>query len=619
MNLKKRIISFILTLLLCISMLGDISSPVFAKTLESKITKELQIYLDKIDDNDIVPVYVWMDDIDYEKVKNQTLQKTSFTEENLLQRSDKIFKPLYEGSILNFVEENLAEENLAKLVVEQTEDENDTNYEYNLESFEKAKEFYEINKEALLKLSKDVDTYSEIKRSFAREAYNIKNGQFVEENLKGAEIFFQSQYAPMIICEITKKKVIELSNLENVTSLSLYQEVETTDDGNLNISLPSIDAVYTRDTLGFNGLGVRVGQIESGRPETGISDLSNTSITRGGTNNNTAHASLVAAIIAGSKGLAPQASLYCTTVDNFYANAEWLVSSNVTVINRSNSASSDGTYDDVAKWVDHIVNQHNVSWVQTPGNTGPNEYVCSPGNAYNVITVGAIDDKGTVGTSDDTYFTSTNYKTGSGMPNKPDVVAPGVGFSVTGGTTMSGTSFAAPHVTGMIAQMMSFSPTLKLRPDAIKAAVMASCNRKTTGESLNSLTTKEGAGVINAINAANSISNVSTQQTYYTTTANSISFDFYPLTTGRKTIAISWLRRNTGTGTNHSTITSPALTDFDLYIYDSSGNLVASSASSSNNAEFIGFNATTTSKYTVKIIRYTNNTTSERISLAHVR
>lgn len=260
--------------------------------------------------------------------------------------------------------------------------------------------------------------------------------------------------------------------------------------------------------------------------------------------------------------------------------------------------------------------EHRVSWVISSGNGGEeNEYVSSPGNAYNVITVGAIDDHGTVGASDDTFCDFSSYKTGSAMPSKPDVVAPGVLVP----DVIEGTSFSAPYVTGMIAQMMSFCPTYKYRPDAIKAAVVASCNRKTTNESINCIIDKEGSGVINAINAANSISNMSIQKTCYTTTDSSISFDFYPLTTGTKTIAISWLKRNTASGSS-SSISGPSLTDLDLYIYDYNGNCVGKSVSVFNSVEMIRFNATTINKYTVVIRRpNSGSTTTELISLAHVR
>ncbi len=450
--------------------------------------------------------------------------------------------------------------------------------------------------------------------------------------MKNAEILYQSQYAPMVICKLTKSDIIRLSKIEQVATLSLYTDYEVEDLGNLNISLPAISADITKNQ-GFMGASVKIGQIETGRPKTNVSALSGKNITRRGTTT-TDHASLVASIMIGKNGVAPGATLYSTSAyynsstnsDNSYystaieyENIEWLVSQGVTIINRSFGGSTDGIYDDFSKWVDHIVNQHNVTFIQAAGNGGPNGSVSL--QSYNAIVVGGINDMGTLSKTDDTYYSSTSYL--SSGNNKPDVVAPAVGFSIPeayGGSSVNGTSFAAPHVTGMVAQMMCTATSLKLRPDAIKAAVMASCDRKTVpGVSLAILTNQEGAGVVNALNAVNSIARLDLQQTYYTTTASTFTYSFYPLSTGIKTIVISWLRNVTGSGTSHSTISTPNLTDFDLYVYDSDGNYIASSASIVNNVEFVRFNATTTSAYTVRIVRYTNNSTSERISLANHR
>lgn len=111
----------------------------------------------------------------------------------------------------------------------------------------------------------------------------------------------------------------------------------------------------------------------------------------------------------------------------------------------------------------------------------------------------------------------------------------------------------------------------------------------------------------------------SVQETYYLTSGSSITFDFYPLTTGTKTIAIAWLKRNTGSGTNHTSIYNAPFVDFDLYVKDINGNTVYSSTSSFNSVEMVRFNATTTNKYTVEIKRVTSGTSTEKISLAHVR
>lgn len=625
MNMKIRALSLFAAACLTATTLGNqstssaavgIGGAIAVDQLSTKITEELQAVLDKSQDDDMIPVYIWTNDIDYNMVESMTVQATGLSKDAIMKQSSDLYEPLTASLAPDVMVEAVAGKSVA---ITSSEEYEAAAKITKADTLSLMQNFYSAHKAELAELSDTVDMYVDTRRSFAREAYNEQNGGFVNNYLKDAKIIFQSQYSPMIICEISKSTIMHLSTLNNVESLSLYERMVGTDEGSIDTNVKSIKGDYPRDNLGFDGGGVKVGQIESGKPNGTITELSQKSIvvnpaSSAGT---TDHASLVASIMVGSTGMAPQAELYCAPYTNFYSDAEWLVSKGVSVINISFGLGDGNTYDTYAQWTDHIVNQHGVSVVKSSGNNGT--YVTSPGNAYNVITVGGIDTKGTVSSTDDTFYTRGRYTTGSGMPSKPDVVAPAFDIGISTGYSSSGTSFAAPHVTGMIAQMMSFCPTLKFRPDAIKAAVVASCDRKTSGESISSITNKEGSGVVNAINAANSISNVSVQETYYLTSGSSITFDFYPLTTGTKTIAIAWLKRNTGSGTNHTSIYNAPFVDFDLYVKDINGNTVYSSTSSFNSVEMVRFNATTTNKYTVEIKRVTSGTSTEKISLAHVR
>ena len=620
MNKKiSRFVCLLLVTMICLSIQSFTPYSVIAQETEgSKITMELQETLNNLDNDDIVPVYVWIDDIDYERVKEIVFDNTGLSEEILMDISYEIYKPLKDNSFHKMEEQFEREQDADDVDVIYSGREISDIQEIDTDNLETIKVFYEINQEEILQLSSDVDTYITEKRAVAKEEYNRQNNAFVDEYLNNANISFISTYAPMIICEMTKQKINELSFIEEVESISLFTVMDGSDDGNMDISVPSIDGSYVRDTLGFDGEGVKIGQVEIYCPETGIVELNSTLITRNEIDNYyyRNHASCVAAIMAGSTGMAPEAHIYSTRVtDEYYDNVEWLIDSGVKVINQSYSFRFHTTYDDISKWVDHIVNAHNVSWVQTPGNSlEVNEYVRSPGNAYNVITVCAINDNGTVNSNDDSYYSDNIYTTNNNLPNKPDVVAPGVGFYVTGGETMSGTSFAAPHVTGMIAQMMQFMPTLIIRPEAVKAAVLASCDRKVTSETMAWITDKEGAGVINAFKALYSSSYIATQQSYYNTTASSFGLIYNPIMYETKTVVISWLKQNTGC-TPGST-TDPAFTNFNLKVLDEDNNVIASSQSYYNSAELVRFTAIPGITYTIKVTRYTNNSTSEKLSVA---
>jgi subtilisin family serine protease len=92
----------------------------------------------------------------------------------------------------------------------------------------------------------------------------------------------------------------------------------------------------------------------------------------------------------------------------------------------------------------------------------------SPGLGYNMITVGAIDDKDSLAWGDDTMATYSSYKDPISTyedREKPEVVAPGGEYgSSTMDSTMTaspwisdrgaGTSYAAPVVAGEAALLM---------------------------------------------------------------------------------------------------------------------------------------------------------------------
>ena len=127
-----------------------------------------------------------------------------------------------------------------------------------------------------------------------------------------------------------------------------------------------------------------------------------------------------------------------------------------------------------------------LAWLQglvvvvAAGNAGPNAAITSPANDPFVLTVGATDDMGTRGTWDDVLAPFSSYGTTVDGFSKPDVVAPGrhivstlasaatplaIQFPthVLGNASyirMSGTSAAAPVVSGAVAQLLQARPSL---------------------------------------------------------------------------------------------------------------------------------------------------------------
>ena len=153
------------------------------------------------------------------------------------------------------------------------------------------------------------------------------------------------------------------------------------------------------------------------------------------------------------------------------------------------------------------------------GGTGRTQYggITAPGNAPWVVTVGATSHAGTIDRADDAIATfSSRGPTAIDYLAKPDIVAPGVGIEslsapgsslyknlasfLLAGTvptsflpylSLSGTSMAAPVVTGTVALMLQANPSLT--PNAVKAILQYTSQNSPV---YNALT--EGSGLLNA-------------------------------------------------------------------------------------------------------------------------
>ncbi len=146
--------------------------------------------------------------------------------------------------------------------------------------------------------------------------------------------------------------------------------------------------------------------------------------------------------------------------------------------------------------------------VVSAGNQGGGA-IYPPANDPFVITVGATDDKGTSSLSDDAIANFSAYGTTSNGFKKPDLVAPGKNIiarlvntnmglaqahpaNVISGIyfKMSGTSVAAPVVSGAVALLLQDEPNLN--PDQVKYRLMSTANKSWAGYN----TTKAGAGCL---------------------------------------------------------------------------------------------------------------------------
>jgi len=263
------------------------------------------------------------------------------------------------------------------------------------------------------------------------------------------------------------------------------------------------------------------------------------------------HGSHVAGTIVGSgydsmgdkKGMAPGASLVSLkvldangqgTISNILAALNWIVANNKTynirVVNMSVGAQIRESYftDPLTLAVKRVTDL-GITVVCAAGNFGKNTLgalqlggITAPANAPWVLTVGASSTNGSLTRNDDTMASfSSSGPTAIDFLSKPDLVAPGVGtvsLAVPGSSfysskaaflvgpkgmiklstmpylSLSGTSMAAPVVSGSVALMLQANP--KLTPNLIKAIL-----QYTAQEYPGYTVMRQGAGFLNTLGA----------------------------------------------------------------------------------------------------------------------
>ena len=294
--------------------------------------------------------------------------------------------------------------------------------------------------------------------------------------------------------------------------------------------LPTIRA----DQLSLTGSGVTVAVIDSGiaadQPDFMVGNqidavvVNQTSFGQGGGFMDLqGHGTHVAGVIGGSgassgglyKGVAPNVNLVSLRVSDkngmtyessVIDSLQWVFDNkslyNIKVVNLSlNSTVAQSYHTSPLDAAVEILWFNGIVVVVSAGNNGTDTGPVSiypPANDPFVITVGAMEDKGTASLADDTLAIFSAYGTTEDGFAKPDLVAPGrnviAPLSDKAATVylahplhrvgdyyfrMSGTSMSAPVVTGAVALLLQDEPDLT--PDQVKYRLMATTNTTWSG------------------------------------------------------------------------------------------------------------------------------------------
>lgn len=464
-------------------------------------------------------------------------------------------------------------------------------------------------------------------------AYNLEKVHDGKNIFKAKELSFVSAQIP--VKEIPKLADYEFSYLIGDGESKVQFQLDTS-KGQIGVPLPAPNS-------SLNGTGIDIAVID-----TGIhlhDDLEN-SITKNMVCEITdcpssstdydddfsiGHGTNVAGIIAGKgvadsnkSGIAPGANLFNVKIndgdlfdtpgngDMILKALDWSVDNQARVINMSfaiNGTADGGLYTIVSLGADEAADLGAVV-VVAQGNKGTSPIVTPPATGFNVISVGNMDTTNIPFTIDD----SSSLGPTSDLRIKPDLTAPGKFISSPKDGTnneyvdKSGTSIAAPHVSGAAALLLESHP--ELSPLKLKTALITGADL--TGSSL--LTAKifddcvvcrtdlnqTGFGMINVPATLDLINDGNKIIEDLLITNSSIKEYGFSVVNGEPIkLFLSWFKHPGGVIKSPTTGT---ISDLNMELLDAGDNQILFSNSDTQNTEFIFYTPTVTSNnWKVKI------------------
>ncbi|HEU4508916.1 MAG TPA: S8 family serine peptidase [Pyrinomonadaceae bacterium] len=446
----------------------------------------------------------------------------------------------------------------------------------------------------------------------------------------------RSEGAPMVFATLPAGLVRQYAERADVQLIYLAEDNQYQDQ--MNVAGPSIkaDALWS---LGITGAGSNIAIVEDSRVDFNNSCLPNNLGTRVPNHPDVDdHATATAGMAAGThnnfRGIASGAGIYSANSTTYVHDSEISAAidagaANAHVINNSwgLGCGNPGVLHLHARHADYIVRYIWDTVTASAGNNGlctNLEYVTGVATGYNTIAVGNYDDRETVSALDNVMNPSSSFKdpvSTVGDREKPEVAAPGTAIrsmvmSPNGNCATadvgSGTSYSAPIVAGLAAQLMQVRPSLKVLPETTKALIMAGAIDNVEGSPR--LSEKDGAGGVNAL--ASYVSTVSDRHRWFVVTPSSFdSLGFMNINMGwvnagqRVKVALVW---DSNPSFDYST--DPLQADLDLNVIGPAN--VEWSSSWDNSYEVVDFVAGASGNHTIRVKNFRFNGTHEFVGVA---